>query len=705
MVYLISIRRLITSGAVIAGLLVGLACCSTALADYAVQSCGSNPNFFVFGGSSSNPNIHAQAQCPVGSYNGAGLSVYNVGSASAGQRGYVQTTAPAGLEFVGASADQISSTGINDNGGWGGGFYWAGGGVQTNDQTNLNPNVGMTFAAPSSYWGLQMICGWATCNQNGDLAVQSVTLYVRETAAPTFGATGLWQTSGWVRGSWPFTASADSPSGVCSLSTTLNGLNVASSASSIRLAYAFKQCTTPAINQTIDTSRYGNGAEQLVLAASDAASVPASLSNTLYVDNTQPTISLSGPTDAPSTAGTQYVTATASAGPSGVRGISCAVDNAPSQWYSSSTAQVPVTGVGEHSIACSASNNAVDANGTAASSAPASWSMKIGDPTVSGITFGHVVDALRCKRVKEQVKVPAQWVTVRRHHKRVRVKRRAHLKVKKLIRCHPRTQIRRVAVRVRVRRHGKEVSVIRHKRERIVLLPHLEHSTKLRVGHGRTATVSGWLGNYAGVALGGQPVTVLAAPNNGLGQFTPAATVATAADGTWSAVLPAGPSRLIEAAYNGGPTTEASASAQIALSVPAKVELVSASPSKVAWGDTVHLVGKLPGGYLPPGGALVRLRIGEGSVQTTYGVHEHVGGTGRFTTTYTFGQGVASVHRKYWFQLASLPTGNYPYAPSASNRQYVLVGGHPPIPPHRKHHRHHHKRSHHHKPQHRKRHH
>ena len=44
--------------------------------------------------------------------------------------------------------------------------------------------------------------------------------------------------------------------------------------------------------------------------------------------------------------------------------------------------------------------------------------MKIGDPTVSAITFGHIVDALRCKHVKERVKIPARWVTVRRHHKR-----------------------------------------------------------------------------------------------------------------------------------------------------------------------------------------------------------------------------------------------------------------------------------------------
>ena len=266
----------------------------------------------------------------------------------------------------------------------------------------------------------------------------------------------------------------------------------------------------------------------LTLGARDAAGFPVSYTKTIYIDNSQPTVSLSGPTDAPSTAGTQYVTATAHAGPSGVQGISCSVDNAPAQWYPASTAQVPVGGVGEHSLECWAANNARDVNGNPSWSAGAGWSMKIGDPTVSGITFGHIVDALRCKRVKERVKVPARWVTVHRHHKLVKVKRRAHFVIKKVTKCHPRTAIKRVAVRVRVRRHGKTVWVIRHKRKRVVLPPHLENSTKLRVGHGTPATVSGWLGTYTGVALPGQPVTVLAAPDNGLGQFTPVATAITA---------------------------------------------------------------------------------------------------------------------------------------------------------------------------------
>ena len=170
---------------------------------------------------------------------------------------------------------------------------------------------------------------------------------------------------------------------------------------------------------------------------------------------------------------------------------------------------------------------------------------------------------------------------------------------------------------------------------------------------------------------------MLAAPDNGSGAFTPVTTVTTAADGGWSAQVPAGPSRLIEAAYGGGSDVLPSLSRTVTETVPAKVELLRVTPRRVAWGGTIRLVGWLKGGYLPPGGALVRLRIGLGSSVTTYGVHEHVTGNGRFSTTYTFGAGDPATYREFWFQVASLPTGDYPYAPANSRRRTVLVGGHP----------------------------
>jgi hypothetical protein len=236
-------------------------------------------------------------------------------------------------------------------------------------------------------------------------------------------------------------------------------------------------------------------------------------------------------------------------------------------------------------------------------------------------------------------------------------------------------------------RNGHKVHVKTKKRIRVVLLPHVVNYTTRRVRHGRGTTVSGWLGTSTGTALGGQRVEVLAAADNGLGQFGVAAVVTTAADGSWSAQLPPGPSRLVEAYYPGDPSTEAAVSSQVHVVVPATVKLLRVFPSRVPWGGTVRIVGRLEGGYLPPGGALVRLRIGYGSAYTTYGVQEHVTGNGRFSTTYRFGLGDPSIFRSYWFQIASLPMGDYPWAPAASGKRSVLVGGHPSIPRHRRHHR------------------
>jgi hypothetical protein len=288
-----------------------------------------------------------------------------------------------------------------------------------------------------------------------------------------------------------------------------------------------------------------------------------------------------------------------------------------------------------------------------------------------------VVNKLRCRHTTEVVHIPARWVKVRLHHRLVRVREKAHTQKIKVTKCHPRTVRRRVTRVITIRRHGKKVRVRRRKLERVVVGPRSVLTKRERVGHGRPASVFGWLGTNDGVALGGQRVDVITAADNGRNNYHVAAVATTAANGAWSARLPAGPSRLVSASYPGSATTESTIAAPVHLVVPAKVELLSASPRRVPWGGVVRLVGRLKGGYLPRGGALVRLRIGEGSAVTTYGVREHVRGNGRFTTEYHFGEGQASVHRSFWFQIASLPMGDYPYAPADSRRLNVSVGGRP----------------------------
>ena len=353
----------------------------------------------------------------------------------------------------------------------------------------------------------------------------------------------------------------------------------------------------------------------LTISGLDAAGVPVNYTKTIRIDNQQPTVALTGPADAPSTAGTQYVTATATAGPSGVAGISCAVDGGTASWYPTATAQVPVSGVGQHVVQCFSESNARDGSGTPGVSAMRSFSMSIRVPTISGIAFTAIADRLRCHRVQKRIRVPARTVIVRRHHKRVRVRRPAHTKIVHVTKCHPRTIIKHRIVIVTIHRHGKKVRVRRRKTIHVIVLPHPVLKLKRRVAFGHGTTVSGWLGTYDGVALAGQAVEVLSAPDNGGGNFTPVAWATTASNGGWSAQIPAGPSRLIEADYGGAANVEPSLSGQVTETVPAKVKLLRIVPRRVAWGKTVRITGQLVGGYLPSGGALVRLRIGLGSAR------------------------------------------------------------------------------------------
>jgi hypothetical protein len=666
-----------TTGTALALVTVAVVCLAApraAVADERVYACGYLPNeiFQAY----SPYGITAQATCP-----GGGLTLAaDVVGLKQGQNALWQAVAPEGLEIVTATvppgALQSNYVNAGSDGDYGGDFYWTGG------SSNITPSEGGAsftgLASPD--FGIQLVCGKPTCsgaNYFANINVAGVILIAHETSGPVLTApSGLWQTTGWIRGEWPLAFSGDSPSGMCLLTASLASQALPGTSSPADIA-AWHQCAAAAVDDPVYTSDYPQGADTLQIGGTDAAGVPAAVDKTIEIDNQQPIIELSGPGLAASTAGTQYVAANAFAGPSGVAGIDCSVDGAPSQWYPSNAAQVPVSGVGQHQVQCDAQNNAVDATGAYATSVPQTFSMTIGTPAVNAITFSTLIDQLRCRHVTERVRVPAQWVKVKVHGSVIRVHERPHTIRVKETKCHARTVRQTRTVWTTVRRHGKRVRVRRRETVRVVVLPHVVDQTQRRVAHGHTTVVNGWLGTDTGVALAGQPVEVLTAPDNGTGDFTPTATTTTAADGAWSATLPAGPSRLIEADYGGATDVLPALSAMVRETVPAEITLTGVSPRRVAWGGTVRLTGRLNGGYLPSGGALVRLRIGQGKAVTTYGVREHVIGNGRFSTTYTFGAGDPATYRSFWFQVASLPMGDYPYTPADSRRIAVTVGGHP----------------------------
>jgi hypothetical protein len=517
----------------------------------------------------------------------------------------------------------------------------------------------------SRYFGFQVSCQSSSgCEPpiNQLLDVKGIQLTAVDNTPPTLIAnsgTLLWEAGKWVRGVWPINFVAADDSGVCDMGATIDARTIQGPSATPNQS-SWTQCPTPqTMAQSINTASYGDGPLSLVLAASDAAT-PANVGSsaqTVDVDNSPVTVAVNGPADALSTAGTQYVQATASAGPSGVKSINCSVDGAPDATYPGSSAQIPVAGVGAHTVQCYAENNAVDTSGTVARSSLATWNMSIRQPTVSSITFGtRLVDALRCRRVEVRVHTKARWVTVRVAGQRVRVHLRAKTHVRHEVHCHARVAIRKIRVR------GRTV------RRRVVLLPHRVQVNTKRVRFGRATTVGGWAGLADGTALPGVQVRVITATDNGRNRWRQAGTATTNADGLWQAKINAGPSRLVAAVYAGSGTTEPASSGTVTVLSPARVAL-QIRPSSARWGHTIRISGRVLGGNIPAG-KLLRLRIGTEGIYSTVGIPD-LDRDGRYHTTWTFAPGHGRV--RYWFSVSTLPEADYPYTQTSSPRVYVAV--------------------------------
>ena len=574
--------------------------------------------------------------------------------------------APAGMTIASVYIPHMYSQGIDDNTGWGGGFFWAGGAVNTFDgETGWSSQAtsGPAFTWPAGgtpYFGWQVVCGWTFCSNGGDqwLSVELMELNVWETSGPYLVVPdGLWQSSGFIRGVWTIHFSGDSPSGLCNMEAQLNGQTIASSSSSANPS-VWHQCSAPAIEHSVNTAQYGQGPLPLTISADDAANVPVTYTRTVLVDNETPTISLSGPTDAPSTSGTQYVVASAAAGPSGVAGIWCSLDGAPSRWFATSSVVVPVQGIGVHHLSCFSENNARDASGAVATSGTATWTLTIREPAVSTVSFARIADALRCSSRRERVHIPAHWVTATYEGHPVKIKLPAQTRTIKVVHCHPRI------VRRRVRIHGRWRAINE------VVLPHAVSLSTIHVRPGAGAVVSGWLGTTDGNALGGEPVQVLTAPDNGAHEWSQAAAATTAANGTWSAHLPPGPSRLVMATFNGTSTVEAANSTAAHIVVPATVTL-QVRPANAHWGGSIRISGRVKGGYIPAAGELVVLWIGWPGGSTEIG-HLYARRDGRFGSKYTFLRGNGTETYRLWATTAR--ESDYPYAPGGSRRVAVTVG-------------------------------
>jgi hypothetical protein len=164
---------------------------------------------------------------------------------------------------------------------------------------------------------------------------------------------------------------------------------------------------------------------------------------------------------------------------------------------------------------------------------------------------------------------------------------------------------------------------------------------------------------------------VLTAPANGSQQFKQAAVATTAGDGSWTAQLPPGPSRLVVAQYGGTATVEPALSTAAHIVVPATVSL-HVRPRAARWGGRITISGRLKGGYIPPAGEVVVLWIGWPGGSTEIG-HLYTRPDGRFASGYTFLRGNGTEIYRLWATTAR--ESDYPYAPGISRRVSVAVGG------------------------------
>jgi hypothetical protein len=535
----------------------------------------------------------------------------------------------------------------------------------------------------SRYLGWSASCNQASCTPTGAgvivFSVIGITLEAQETSGPALAAsspTNLYNQTGWVRGAYPADLSASDPSGVCSMQTTVNGRAISSYADPSPDTTQWTQCHGGQINASVDTTAYPNGAGAISLgySASNAAGAVSSVSKAINVDNVTPSVSLSAPPDTASASGVQYVTATGSAGPSGIAAIYCSVDGSPLQAYQSASAEIPVVGIGSHAVSCFARNRAVNVSGAAATSATTTLDLSIRQPTASAITFARIANALRCHTATHVVKVAGRVHTVRRHGKRVRVRGPARKVRRRARKCHARTVIR--TVRVVLKRHGKPV--LRHgkpvyvkRKVRRVLLPHAVDEPTRRVRHAKSTTVNGFLGLADGTVLAGQAVVLYSSPDDNAPRFRMMGTVTTNAYGEWTARVPAGPSRLIEAVYGGSGTTEPATSSTVQLTVPAKIAVLI-SPRVVPWSGKITIRGRLVGGYVPADGVALRLRVpypGGKFLQEPFRTNNH--GGFRFRWTYGSGRGAVS----YRFVVATTATeSDYPWAAAASRGIRVTFG-------------------------------
>jgi hypothetical protein len=623
--------------------------------------------------------MSAYDKCP----EGGALQLLAEGKTFKGDYAEWTTTAPTGSSLGNANirSDSVLLSPKASEDGYRLSFRWSGGASAVTDSGRsccggMDYGSGLVRSIAGRWFQIQVMCRHSTCPfiPGQVLDVKGIQLTATDTTPPAITpdqtTTNLANEAGrWIRGSWDTGFSADSEVGVCRAELLVDGVVVARGPSYTPRTGSWTQCGqgagtqggsgVDAVSHTLNTTSYANGPLAAEYYAADAAQ-PANVRGASFgvkVDNSPVSLSLAGPTQALTTDGAQTIRATAAAGPSGLSGIWCSVNAGPWVVHPASTADVSVSAPGLDTVVCYARNNAVDETGATARSPLQTWTIDIRKPSVSLISVQHVADALRCREKLIKVRVPGHWTTAWYHGHRIRIRVPGQTRRVRVHRCHPRVRI------VVVHRDGQTV------REHVVALPHRVNSSHERTRFGIRTTISGWLGEPDGTGLAGQSLDIQVAPTDGSPRFALFRTVRTSSNGTWTVHLPAGPSRLVEATFAGNRQLAPSTSNPVSITVRGSLSL-RISPSHTHWGSTIRISGRLRGGYVPPAGELVVLRIGWRGGSAEIG-HVYAAPSGRFWARYTFLRGTGSETYRIWAQ--SVRESDYPYAPATSRRVRVHV--------------------------------
>lgn len=191
---------------------------------------------------------------------------------------------------------------------------------------------------------------------------------------------------------------------------------------------------------------------------------------------------------------------------------------------------------------------------------------------------------------------------------------------------------------------------------------------EVTVGYGRRVVVDGRLASAKGRPIGGATIDVFSASRAGGATTRRLAPVVSAADGSFRAILPVGPSRTVRFAYRAfADDAEYAESADLELRVKTAARL-KAAPRQLRNGAAVMFRGAVPGAGASSR-KVVEMQVLQGGRWLTFGTARlrH----GRFGYRYRFTRTLRTT--SYVFRTVVRGDTGWPYETGASNRVKVTV--------------------------------